>query len=501
MTLDEMIQRWTGQEGGAERANYAMFLGEFCDVLGLPKPDPAGGTEHNDYVFERSVKRPDGSNGRIDLYKRDCFVLEAKQSRQKPGEKYVDAGPQLDLLKPGPEPEPLGRRSASRAWDVLMLNARQQAEDYARHLPQHHGWPPFVIVCDVGHSFEFYADFRRMGKYEQFPDRRGYRIYLEDLRKEEVRERIRAIWTDPHSLDPTKKAAKATREIARRLAEVSKALEAKGYNAEEVAHFLMRCLFTMFSEDVGLLPKESFKGLLEDTAKNPASFAPLLSDLWTHMNDGTFAPSIRAAVKRFNGACSRMPRSCRSPRRRSACSWRRRARTGGRSNRRSSARSWNRRSIPRSARNSGRITRRAPMSSGWSRRRFWSLCARIGGMCWRRRRSAAPPATAPARWMWCAPSTTRFARRACSTRPAAPAIFLYVSLELMKRLEGGGAGGASGPGRAGGADRLEGHTVDPNQFLGLELNPRAAAIAELVLWIGYLQWHYRTKGGDPGERF
>jgi hypothetical protein len=33
----------------------------------------------------------------------------------------------------------------------------------------------------------------------------------------------------------------------------------------------------------------------------------------------------------------------------------------------------------------------------------------------------------------------------------------------------------------------------------MEINPRAAAIAELVLWIGYLQWHFRTKGGPPDE--
>ena len=37
-------------------------------------------------------------------------------------------------------------------------------------------------------------------------------------------------------------------------------------------------------------------------------------------------------------------------------------------------------------------------------------------------------------------------------------------------------------------------TVDPHQLLGIEINPRAAAIAELVLWIGYLQWHFRTRG-------
>ena len=115
MTIDELMRRWTGQEGGAERANYALFLADFCDALGLPRPDPAGATtEHNDYVLERFVRRPDGSNGRIDLYKRDCFVLEAKQSRQKAGDKYIDAGPQLDLLKAGHEPEKLGRPPSRR---------------------------------------------------------------------------------------------------------------------------------------------------------------------------------------------------------------------------------------------------------------------------------------------------------------------------------------------------------------------------------------------------
>jgi len=31
-------------------------------------------------------------------------------------------------------------------------------------------------------------------------------------------------------------------------------------------------------------------------------------------------------------------------------------------------------------------------------------------------------------------------------------------------------------------------------MLGLETNPRAARVAEAVLWIGYLQWHFRTRG-------
>src|SRR3546814_10369026 len=41
---------------------------------------------------------------------------------------------------------------------------------------------------------------------------------------------------------------------------------------------------------------------------------------------------------------------------------------------------------------------------------------------------------------------------------------------------------------------LSGHTITPENFLGIEINPRAAAIAQLVLWIGYLQWHFRVNG-------
>jgi hypothetical protein len=40
----------------------------------------------------------------------------------------------------------------------------------------------------------------------------------------------------------------------------------------------------------------------------------------------------------------------------------------------------------------------------------------------------------------------------------------------------------------------------PHQLLGIEANPRAAAITELVLWIGYLQWHFRTRANaKPAE--
>lgn len=61
-----------------------MFLSELCDVIGVPRPEPSQADDtKNSYVFEKNVhaKAADGSSelGRIDLYKRGCFVLEAKQ--------------------------------------------------------------------------------------------------------------------------------------------------------------------------------------------------------------------------------------------------------------------------------------------------------------------------------------------------------------------------------------------------------------------------------------
>jgi hypothetical protein len=169
-------------------------------------------------------------------------------------------------------------------------------------LPTGHQPPPFVIVCDVGHCFEVYANFRRDGKaFDQFPDRQSFRVYLEDLRNPDVREHLAAIWNDPLSLDPAKRTARVTRAVASRLAAVSKALEDEGHRADEVAMFIMRCLFTMFAEDVGLLPEKSFKEVLERCEQDPTTFRPDVGQLWQAMDEGGYAHAIRKKLPRFNG--------------------------------------------------------------------------------------------------------------------------------------------------------------------------------------------------------
>ncbi|MDZ4761695.1 MAG: type IIL restriction-modification enzyme MmeI [Alphaproteobacteria bacterium] len=505
MDVDAFNKRWAGLEGGAERANYVLFLSELCDVLGLPRPEPAGTTtDKNDYVFERAVRRPDGSSGRIDLYKRDGFVLEAKQSRQgertragAANDKFLG---QLSLgLTPEIEPAQRGRRSANRNWDVLMVNARAQAEDYARCLPQDHGWPPFIIVCDVGHSIEVFADFRRMGKYEQFPDRQSYRIFMEDLRDEKVRARLKAIWTDPHSLDPARQAAKTTREIAVRLAAVSKALEAKGAAPEDVAHFLMRCIFTMFAEDWKLLPEDSFKGLLARCVKDPRHFPERLKELWKAMDRGGFSHAIDAEVRHFNGGLFSSTTVFELPSEEigellaaASADWREvepaifgtllEQALDPAERRRLGAHYTPRAYVERLV----TATILEPLRDDW----------RLVLSAAEERRAAND--MDGARLL-----VAKFHRDLCSTRVLDPACgtgnFLYVSLELMKRLEGEVLEALVDLGGEEALRGLQGHTVDPHQFLGLELNPRAAAIAELVLWIGYLQQHLKMKGAAPDD--
>jgi hypothetical protein len=92
----------------------------------------------------------------------------------------------------------------------------------------------------------------------------------------------------------------------------------------------------------------------------------------------------------------------------------------------------------------------------------------------------------------------RFHHRLCTVRVLDPACgsgnFLYVTLEHLKRLEAEVLAQADALGDTQARLGLEGETVTLQQLRGIELNERAAALAELVLWIGWLQWHIRSFG-------
>lgn len=495
--VGRFIAKWQNS-GGAELANFQMFITELCTLLAVPHPIPTVEDERqNLYVFEKAVffKNGDGtvSNGRIDLYKEGCFVLEAKQ-----GSAMRNPSPPLTL-------ESFKRRHGTavrgtQAWIQAMEAARNQAERYAKAIAE---WPPFLVVVDVGYAFALYADFARKGKaYVPFPDPATHRIAIEDLVELGVRERLRLIWTDPMSLDPSRHAAMVTRAVAEQLAELAKSLEAAGNQPEAVAEFIIRCIFTMFAEDVGLLPRDGFSRLLEDMRASPTALASMMRSLWDDMDRGGFSPALRETVLRFNGRFFHKAEA-----------------------------------LPLTSDQIALVIRAA--KTNWSQVEpaiFGTLLERALDPGERHKLGAhftprsyvdrliLPTLVEPLRKEWEAvkaaalseatrPEKTRdkaarrhrdavamvdsFRSQLCSLMILDPACgtgnFLYVALEHLKRIEGEvvetladlGAGQEA-------MSELRGSTVDPHQFLGIEKNPRAAAIAEIVIWIGYLQWHFRT---------
>lgn len=502
MNIDDFITRWQ-QSGGSERANFQTFANELCDVLGVARPSPASETDTpSAYRFEYPVTfihTGSQTRGYVDLYRAGHFVMEAKQgvSGDQP-----DSDPQAMLLPDLPKVTRKGHGTrGSRGWDDTMMRARNQADGYARAVSRTDGWPPFLLVVDVGHVIEIYADFSGQGQgYTQYPDGNRYRVFLEDLRQPETQERLRTIWTDPHALDPSKIAAKVTRQVADRLAALGSSFEGQGYAPETVANFLMRCLFTMFAEDVELIPKDSFTELLKRLRGKPEHAAPALADLWQVMNAGGFSGVLMTDLKRFNGGLFKDATAL--PLNNVQLSL-----------------------LIDAAEKDWREVEPAIFGTLLERALNKKLRHKLGAHYTPRayvERLVVPTIIEPLRADWrnvqaaaltlanqgkleeARETVHAFHKQLCEIRVLDPACgsgnFLYVALELMKRLEGEVTALLAELGEEQGALSLAGLTVDPHQFLGIELNPWAAAVAELVLWIGYLQWHFRTHGtASPSE--
>lgn len=490
----EFIRCWRPSEG-AERRTSQMFLGALCRLLRVPGPEVTG----QDYCFEKAVavRHWNGarSTGFIDLYKKGCFVLEAKQGSFKPApENPVLPGLEGLPVRKAP-PKGHGVRG-TKPWDDAMMRARAQAKRYADALPPEEGIPPFLVVVDIGYSFELFADFTGTGRhYNQFPDTRSFRFRLDDLADEKIRDRLRKVWLDPWNLDPSRRAARVTRDIADKLAKLAQSLEDAGHAPKAVADFLMRCLFTMFAEDVGILKEKAFTDLLNRCKDRPSILQQMLTALWRDMNAGTaFSAVVEDAVPEFNGslfaqaeALPVTPLQIDYLLLAAKADWREvepaifgtlleRALDKGERHRLGAhytPRTYVERLVL--------PTVIEPLREEWEDVKIAALAAARAGDL----KGAAETAR-------------NFHRRLCSATVLDPACgsgnFLYVTLEHLKRLEGEVLDLlVSELGEKQDSLELAGHTVDPHQFLGLEKNERAVPIAEMVLWIGHLQWYLRSR--------
>jgi hypothetical protein len=492
LSVSSFIQRWQGVQlsSSSELSSSQTFILELCALLDVPTPLPS---QAQDYMFERPISfaHGDGSSsaGRIDCYKRGHFVWESKKLRLSPtGEK------------------------ANQRFDTALLAARSQAENYARALPPSEiaqGRPPFLIIADVGNVLEIYADFTRSGAtYTPFPDPRHHRIKLADLADEAIRERLRQIWLDPLALDSSRASARVTREVSQQLAELAKSLEQSGHRADHVAAFLTRCLFSMFAEDVDLLPKGSFVSLIEQHGKEPATLKMMLQALWASMDSGGFSAALATQVLKFNGKLFKSPASdgyslLLNPEQI------KRLMQAAKSNWREVEPAIFGTLLERAL----HVDERHALGAHYTPRAYVE-------------RLVLPTVIEPLRQQWQIAQASalvlaseaaelsgkahdakldeargeikKFLHELCTLRVLDPACgsgnFLYVTLEHLKRLEGEVINQLEALGETQSSLGMEGDTVSPRQLLGIELNERAAALAELVLWIGYLQWHIRTRG-------
>ncbi len=485
MNVTSFVAKWK-PSAASERANKDSYLRDLCDVLGVAHPDPKTGDPDRDhYVFERDVALVhDGAKhtiGFIDLYKRGAFILEAKQGSEAESKKIGTA------------------RRGTPAWNIVMQDAFGQALGYAATIEPP---PPFVIITDIGYCFDLYAAFDGTRNYRKFPDALSSRISLDVLERDPAKlELLRAIFTDPHALDPSKRAARVTREIAAHVATLSRALEEAGHPSEVVAKFLMRCLFTMFAEDVELLPKGIFTSALgERWVEQPKAFPGELGDLWAKMNAGGLLFGA-GNIWRFNGGLFAdpvvLPLTTDQLRVLAAAA----------------ASNWSdvepaifgtllERALSPKERHSlgAHYTPRAyverlvkptieePLRAEWD-----TVRAQVQKLIAESDPEANRKAVAEARRL-----VGDFYDRLTKIRVLDPACgsgnFLYVALDLFKRIENEALDLLSNLGDSRPLFAPSGRVVTPEQFLGIEIKPWAKEITELVLWIGFLQWQIRTRG-------
>lgn len=482
-SADAFIARWQGVKA-SELATSQSFIINFCELLGVPRPHA---NKAQDYMFERPVTftYADGSYsaGRVDCYRRGCFVIESKKNKASVG---------------------------SERFSRSLLEAHSQAQNYVRALPAEEGRPPFLLVFDIGTVIEVYAEFSRSGgTYIPFPDPRSHRISLADLRSPEVRERLRLIWTDPDRLDPTRASAKVTAEVSAQLARLAKSLEEAGNSATGVAAYLTRALFSMFAEDVGLLPPNAFLGLLKAHRDDPATLQHMLEGLWNDMDKGGFSNGLAQTVLKFNGKLFK----------------------GGQEHDYSllltsseidlliaaAKADWRQvepaifgtlleRALSPTERHAlgAHYTPRAyverlvlptimePLREEWANARAVAL------LLVNEANELDSKKQSQAKLLEARDAIRQFHHRLCTLRVLDPACgsgnFLYVTLEHLKRLEGEVFNELDALGDNQSKLSFEGESVTLQQLRGIELNPRAAALAELTLWIGYLQWQIRTFG-------
>ena len=235
-TVDAFIRKWRAVELKERSAAQEHFI-DLCHMLGEPTPaeaDPSG----DFYCFERGATKTSGGEGWADVWKRGCFGWEYKGKR-----KNLDA-------------------------------AFGQLQQYALALEN----PPLLIVCDLDRFVVRTNWTNTVSERHEFT--------IEELREPRNLQVLKSAMSDPEALRPGKTRQDLTEDAAAEFATLAQALRSRDHAPGKVAHFINRLVFCMFAEDADLLPNRMFARMLEAAKRTPLEFERLASTLFSAMKGG-----------------------------------------------------------------------------------------------------------------------------------------------------------------------------------------------------------------------
>ena len=236
MTPHAFITKWRASELKERSASQEHFI-DLCRLLGEPTPaeaDPVGET----YCFERGARKDTGGDGWADVWKRHCFAWEYKGRR-------ADLDAAFDQL---------------RQYSLALEN------------------PPLLIVSDM-------VRFRIRTNWTNSVSK-THEFELDDLADAATRDRLKWAFSSPDRLRPGETRQSLTERVAAAFASVAQALRERGHDPPAVAHFVNRLVFCMFADDVGLLPDHMFTRMLRYARPAPERFGELAGDLFRVMAKG-----------------------------------------------------------------------------------------------------------------------------------------------------------------------------------------------------------------------
>jgi type II restriction/modification system DNA methylase subunit YeeA len=451
-TPQEFVATWRRAALKERSAAQPHFIG-LCRLIGHPTPeedDPSGVR----FAFEAGADRQRGGQGWADVWKRGFFAWEYK-------------GKHADLDK-----------------------AYQQLLQYRESLQN----PPLLVVCDID-SIVVHTNFTNSVKQVTT-------IALDDLLTARGLQQLRDIFTNPEAFRAPQTTQQVTEQAAREFAKLAELLRRYGEEPQRIAHFLIRLLFCLFAEDIGLLPNGLFSRLIEATRSRAPQFVAQLRALFAAMSTGGFFGADE--IPQFNGrlfddaeALALDSDGLAILQRVSALDWS--------SIEPSILGTLFERSLDpaKRAQLGAHYTSRddillivEPVLMAPLRRRWAAVEAQARDLAARRDAAAGAQATRLQNELRAL--LTSFAGEIAATRVLDSACgsgnFLYVALKQLLDLEKAVitlaqdlAAGGFFP------------SVSPEQLRGVEVNEYAHELAQVTVWIGYIQWLRDNGFGAPSE--